>query len=78
MTYRKESDIWLPYKKYHNLTDSEEKPQLKDYASEKNKVPSRTLTFWVSSHCGQYRDQYVHKLQEYISIDVAGGCAGNF
>ena len=78
MTYRKESEIWLPYKKYHHLTDSEEKPQFKDYASEKNKVPNRKLAFWVSSHCGTYRDQYVQKLQQYISIDVAGGCAGQF
>ena len=78
MTYRKESDIWLPYKKYHKIQESEKKPNSRDYAAEKNKVPSRKLVFWVSSHCGTFREEYVRKLQEYISIDVAGGCAGNF
>ena len=78
MTYRKESDIWLPYKKYHKIQESEEKTNTKDYAAEKNKVPNRKLAFWVLSHCGTYRDEYARKLQEYISIDVAGGCAGNF
>ena len=78
MTYKKESDIWLPYKKYHELEDGEEKPPLKDYAAEKNKVPNRTLAFWIVSHCGRQRDQYALKLQEYISLNVAGGCAGKF
>ena len=78
MTYRKESDIWLPYKKYHQLKHFEDKPPLVNYAAEKNKVPNRKLAFWVSSHCGSYRDQYALKLQDYISLDVAGGCAGHF
>ena len=78
MTYRKESDIWLPYKKYHKIKDSEEIPKIRNYAAEKNKVPNRKLAFWIVSHCGTYRDEYVLKLQENITIDVAGRCAGKF
>ena len=78
MTYKKESDVWLPYKKYHKLKDNEERPAIKDYAAEKNAVPNRKLAFWIVSHCGSYRDKYVFKLQEYISLDVAGGCAGRY
>ena len=78
MTYKKESDIWLPYKKYHKLKSSEVKTTNKDYAADKNKVANRKLAFWIVSHCGLYRDHYVHKLQEFISLDVAGGCAKSY
>ena len=78
MTYRKESDIWLPYKKYHQLKSSEDKLPYVNYAAEKNKVPNRKLAFWVSTNCHTYRNQYVHKLQDLISLDVAGGCARQF
>ena len=78
MTYKKESDVWLPYKQYHKLTPAESKPAIINYAEEKNKVPDRKLVMWISSHCGTLRDQYAKKLQEFVSIRVAGGCANQF
>ena len=78
MTYKKESDIWLPYKKYHALQDNEERLPVKNYAAEKNAVVNRKLAFWINSNCGKFRDRYVLKLQELVSLDVAGGCANNF
>eukprot|EP00112_Aurelia_sp_Birch-Aquarium-sp1_P006619 Seg1727.1 transcript_id=Seg1727.1/GoldUCD/mRNA.D3Y31 product="Glycoprotein 3-alpha-L-fucosyltransferase A" protein_id=Seg1727.1/GoldUCD/D3Y31 len=78
MTYKKESDIWIPYKRSEELLATDAKPKIIDVAAQKNKVPNRKLAFWIVSHCGRYRDQLVHKLQDYISVDVAGGCAGRF
>ena len=78
MTYKKESDIWIPYKKYVPLSPNDTVPKLPDYAAEKNKIPNRRLAFWISSNCGKLRDQFVRKLQDLVWIDVAGYCGRFF
>lgn len=78
MTYKKESDIWIPYKRYAELEQDKPRPKIIDYAAEKNKVPNRKLALWVVSHCGQLRDKLVHQLDELIPIDVGGGCGGQY
>ncbi len=78
MTYKKESDIWIPYKRYAKIDSTDPVPKVIDYAAEKNKVPSRKLVLWVVSNCGHAREILVKKLQDLISIDVGGGCGGRF
>ena len=78
MTYKFESDIFLPYKKYHKIKSKGTELAKIDYAKEKNKVHNRRLVMWACSHCGRLRDKFVKKLQKYVSVDVAGYCARNF
>lgn len=78
MTYKQESDIWIPYQRFLKLDPSEAVPKVVDYAAKKNKLKPHKLALWVSSHCGVFRDRVVRKLQEHISIDVAGGCGSQF
>lgn len=78
MSYKVESDIFLPYKKYNKIKSNSTELAKIDYAKEKNKIPNRGLVMWVCSHCGRLRDKLVEKLQTYVSVNVAGNCAGNF
>ncbi len=78
MTYKKESDIWIPYQRYIRLEPEAPRPKIIDHAAEKNKVKDRKLALWVVSHCRRLRDKLVKKLEEYVSIEVGGGCGRLF
>ena len=42
----------------------------KNYAGGKDK-----LVFWLTSHCGLLRDDYVLKLSKYLNVTIYGKCA---
>ncbi|XP_068749382.1 3-galactosyl-N-acetylglucosaminide 4-alpha-L-fucosyltransferase FUT3-like [Montipora capricornis] len=75
MTYRIDSDIFLPYGYYtrSRLNPDEISSETTNYADGKDK-----LAVWISSHCGTLRDKVVRKLLKYIEIDIFGSCARQF
>ena len=74
MTYKLDSDIFVPYAYYFQKTDKNaEHNSLKDYSKGKDR-----LVAWTASHCGKQRDKLVKKLMEYIPVHVYGGCAPKF
>lgn len=76
MTYRRDSDFFVPYRFYTRL-ESEERASRKtgitNYADGKDK-----LAVWIVSHCGELRDDFVRKLLKYIEIDIFGACSTLF
>ncbi|CAH1799047.1 unnamed protein product [Owenia fusiformis] len=74
-TYKRTSDIVVPYGGYTRLTQQEQMTLRKktfDYARGKSK-----LAMILSSHCGALtsgRWELVEELQKYINIDVFGKC----
>ncbi|XP_015772806.1 PREDICTED: galactoside 3(4)-L-fucosyltransferase-like [Acropora digitifera] len=73
MTYRVDSDFFVPYGYYTTLKPNEIDPKPKNYALGKDK-----LAVWVVSHCGVLRDGFVLKLLKYIKVDIFGACANKF
>eukprot|EP00794_Sanderia_malayensis_P016765 gene16765-18459_t len=76
MTYKKESDIWIPYKKYEKLGPDDPVPKDINYGAQKTAIFNQTLALalWVVSNCNAKRNDLVKKLQDFIPIDVGGGC----
>ena len=73
MTYRVDSDFFVPYGHYAPLTPNDIDPKPKNYAEGKDK-----LVAWGVSHCGMLRDEFVEKLMKYIKVDIFGSCANKF
>ena len=74
MTYKLDSDIFVPYAYYFQKTGkSAGHDNSKDYSKGKDR-----LVAWMVSHCGKQRDKLVKKLMEYIPVHVYGGCASKF
>lgn len=75
MTYRYDSDIFIPYRYYRQLTTEEQMRVVPDvnYAVGKDK-----LVAWSVSNCGRIRDKIVSKLLKYIKISISGKCAKMF
>ena len=73
MTYRVDSDFFIPYGYYAPLKPNEIDPKPKSYALGKDK-----LAVWIVSHCGALRDEFVTKLLKYIKVDIFGSCAKKF
>ena len=74
MSYRRQSDIHTPYGSHikSGLTDTTSVKSL-DYCAGRDK-----LVLWVVSNCGKMREEYVKKLQKYITVSVGGGCDSRF
>ena len=73
MTYRRDSDIFVPYSHYAPLSATDKKPERKNYASGKDK-----LVAWMVGHCGIIREKYAKILSQYLNLDVYGTCSRNF
>eukprot|EP00794_Sanderia_malayensis_P009357 gene9357-10344_t len=74
MTYKFDSDIWLPYARYYPLKHREAHGmKVVNYAQSKTKLIS-----WLVSNCGLIRDSFVHEMEQHLHIDVAGKCADQF
>ena len=73
MTYRVDSDFFVPYGHYAPLTPNDTDPKPKNYAEGKDK-----LVAWGVSHCGRLRDGFVTKLLKYVKVDIFGSCANKF
>ena len=77
MSYRRDSDFFVPYRTYTRLEPDEvsthEHAHNRNYAHGKDR-----LVAWVISHCEGLREDYVKKLTKYIKIDVYGWCSQRF
>ena len=77
MTYRLDSDIFVPYGYYFSKSSKNLGNKVnsgsQNYSQGKDK-----LVAWMVSHCGKQRDKLVTKLMEYIPVHVYGGCARKF
>lgn len=70
ITYRRDSDIYNPYGFFEPLRPHDEKPQESvDYSLGKDK-----LIVWTVSNCAGKRFSYVHKLQQFVQVDLYGAC----
>eukprot|EP00112_Aurelia_sp_Birch-Aquarium-sp1_P003262 Seg1363.18 transcript_id=Seg1363.18/GoldUCD/mRNA.D3Y31 product="Glycoprotein 3-alpha-L-fucosyltransferase A" protein_id=Seg1363.18/GoldUCD/D3Y31 len=72
MTYKHNSDIWLPYARYYPHKPSKQIKRM-NYAKTKSK-----LVAWLVSGCGNIRDRVVYELQQHLKLDVAGKCSSAF
>ena len=72
MTYRRDSDVFMPYGKIENIDSS--KSDFRDFAPGNKK--SRKPVTWFASNCKTHskREEYVKELQKYIPVDVYGQC----
>ncbi|XP_027050975.1 galactoside 3(4)-L-fucosyltransferase-like [Pocillopora damicornis] len=76
MSYRRDSDFFVPYRTYTQLQPDEienEETQDRNYASSKDR-----LVVWVVSHCQGLREEFVKKLMKYVKVDVFGWCSKRF
>ena len=76
MTYRRDSDFFVPYRYYTRLQPDEialEATKTTNFAEGKDK-----LAVWIVSHCGELRDELVRTLMKFIKVDIFGSCSKNF
>ena len=75
ITYRKNSDIYLPYGKYELLRPSDKRPNaFINYAANKTKQVA-----WFVGNCKLMRSDLAYRLDDYdVIINVAGRCVTNF
>ncbi len=77
MTYKLDSDIFLPYHYYFPKTSknlgNEDNNGSQYYSEGKDR-----LVAWMVSNCGKQRDKLVKKLMEYIPVHVYGRCGPKF
>ncbi|EDO46847.1 predicted protein, partial [Nematostella vectensis] len=73
MTYRRDSDFFVPYNYYSRLKPEDMSKSERNYAEGKHKPVS-----WMVSHCGELRETVVRELLKYIQVDVYGPCGRKF
>ena len=86
-SYRRISDIFVPYFSYERITTKQDKSVGKnyDYKTEQKKDNHRNyaegktgVVAWAVSHCGLIREQFVLELEKYINVTVYGKCSHRF
>lgn len=76
MSYRRDSDFFVPYRTYTQLGPDEiveKQSDTTNYAKDKSR-----LAVWIVSHCKGIREDLVRKLMKYIKVDVFGMCSKRF
>ena len=75
MTYRLDSDIFLPYFYFHPLKSEQSALPEKNYAEGKDRFVS-----WIVSNCdgSKIRNDIVKKLLDVVPIDIYGRCQSHF
>ena len=77
MNYRMDADITVLYNwewgTWEPRTPKDPIYRERNHADSKDK-----LVYGGISHCGPIREKYIKKLQEYISVDIYGGCSKRF
>ncbi|XP_014668684.1 PREDICTED: glycoprotein 3-alpha-L-fucosyltransferase A-like [Priapulus caudatus] len=68
MTYRRDSDFWLPYRSYR-ATTAPRSGVRPNYARGKTK-----LAVAIISNCAEERLRFVRRLAEVVPVDVYGRC----
>ena len=75
LTYRRDSDVYVPYGFYKALESEGEKAipatNATDYSFGKDK-----LIVWTVSNCAGKRFSYVNKLKQFVKVDIFGACSG--
>ncbi|KAK3873765.1 hypothetical protein Pcinc_021248 [Petrolisthes cinctipes] len=73
MTYRRDSDVVVPYGRVVPVTDVPTYEPPKNYWANKT---STKFAAWMVSHCGTYsrREWFVRDLVNYMPLDVFGRC----
>ncbi|KAK3755738.1 hypothetical protein QZH41_007468 [Actinostola sp. cb2023] len=71
LTYRRDSDFYSPYGYYYPITSGQDEAAktIESIIKKKDK-----FIFWAASHCGIFRDKYIHELLQHVAIDVYGKC----
>jgi len=69
MTYKHDSDIWVPYFRYFPKRIPKTEPKV-NFAKNKKK-----LIAWLASNCGLMRERVVHELQQLLPVHVGGQCS---
>ena len=77
MTYKLDSDIFVPYAYYFPKTSKNLGNEV-NIDSQYHGEGKDRLVAWMVSHCGKQRDKLVKKLMEYIPVHVYGGCGPKF
>ena len=77
MGYRHDADIVVPYN-WEWGTWEERSPDDKPIAFRNHAEDKDKLVWGGISHCGCMREHYIHKLKEYINVDIFGNCAKEF
>ena len=76
MSYRRDSDFFVPYRTYTRLEPDEIariQAENRNYAQGKDR-----LLVWIVSHCKGLREDYIRKLMKFIKVDVFGSCSRRF
>ena len=77
MNYRRDADITTIYNwewgTWQAIPTNEPRQRIRDYSQGKDR-----LAYAIIGHCGLFREMYIKKLQEYIPIDVYGGCSTRY
>ena len=69
MTYKHDSDIWVPYFRYFPKRNQKTEPNV-SFVRKKKK-----LVAWLASNCGLMRERVVHELQQLLPVHVGGHCS---
>ena len=87
MTYRRDSDFYLPYGRFHQIKDHPTGDDLEKYIKEfgiKNRHLAKTnknvtslQAAWFVSHCATQarREKYAKSMQKYMDIHIYGKCS---
>ncbi|ODN00235.1 Alpha-(1,3)-fucosyltransferase C [Orchesella cincta] len=76
MTYRRDSDVYIPYGRLKTKQTEVGKYGTVDL-NLTHSIHGRKLAAWVVSNCRfqpSGREQYAHELQKYIPVDIYGQC----
>ena len=86
-SYRRKSDIFVPYYHYEKIDINEKESIGRSYAYEVKGNENYHLNFarektgvvvWAVSNCGLIREQFVLELQKHVDITVYGKCSHRF
>ena len=74
MTYKSNSDIFLPYLQYRKLEKTDKRPPIINYAKTKN-----ASIAWLVGNCNfLFRMKFVTLLSRETKVHVGGGCRENY
>lgn len=73
LTYRRDSDFYSPYGYYYPFSSRKNDDAIVDSIEKLVKNKDKFI-FWAASHCGIFRDKYIHELLQYVNINVYGKC----
>lgn len=73
LTYRRDSDFYSPYGYYYPISSRKDDADIVRNIENTVKKKDKFI-FWAASHCGIFRDKYIHELIQYVDVNVYGNC----